>query len=221
MYEYIHNLRRWRDKFESKLDRRSTQVPLENYAHYSPHLSEFRYQKFDDVEIPGQYLQHKDKNQDFVRIDRFLPNVDLVRTFGASHRRLKIRGHDGSVHAFAIQHPVTRHARREERAVQLFRQLNQSLISKKESRKRDLQFTLPLMVPLAPVLRMVQEDTSYIQLQKVYEDHCRRNGMSKDEPVLYVMEKLRGLMDTKGPVSLDPRCRCPKKHLRVMPANQA
>jgi transformation/transcription domain-associated protein len=201
MYEYIHKLRKWRDKFEEKLDRRTTPVPLESFAHYSPHLSEFRYQKFDDVEVPGQYLQHKDKNQDFVRIDRFLPNVDLVRTIGASHRRLKIRGHDGSVHAFAVQHPAARHCRREERILQLFRQLNQTLGSKKESRRRDLQFTLPLMVPLAPHIRIVQEDTTYITLQGVYEDHCRRNGIPKDEPVLYTMEKLRGLVDSKGPVS--------------------
>ncbi|KAK4155966.1 hypothetical protein C8A00DRAFT_13045 [Chaetomidium leptoderma] len=201
MYEYIHNLRKWRDKFEEKLDRRSSPVPLESFAHYSPHLSEFRYQKFDDVEVPGQYLQHKDKNQDFVRIDRFLPNVDLVRTIGASHRRLKIRGHDGSVHAFAVQHPAARHCRREERILQLFRQLNQTLGSKKESRRRDLQFTLPLMVPLAPHIRIVQEDTTYITLQGVYEDHCRRNEIPKDEPVLYTMDKLRGLVDVKGPVS--------------------
>ncbi|KAK4147258.1 uncharacterized protein C8A04DRAFT_9288 [Dichotomopilus funicola] len=200
MYEYIHNLRKWRDKFEEKLDRRTTPVPLESFAHYSPHLSEFRYQKFDDVEVPGQYLQHKDKNQDFVRIDRFLPDVDLVRTIGASHRRLQIRGHDGSVHAFAVQHPAARHCRREERILQLFRQLNQTLAGKKESRRRDLQFTLPLMVPLAPHIRLVQEDVSYITLQGVYEDHCRRHGIQKDEPVLYTMEKLRGLVDAKGPV---------------------
>ncbi|KAG7109474.1 Mitochondrial import receptor subunit tom40 like protein [Verticillium longisporum] len=62
--------------FEEKLDRRSTRVSLEAF---SPHLSEFRYQRFDDVEIPGQYLEHKDKNQDFIRIERFLPNVELVR----------------------------------------------------------------------------------------------------------------------------------------------
>ncbi|KAK4137532.1 hypothetical protein BT67DRAFT_372977 [Trichocladium antarcticum] len=201
MYEYIHNLRKWRDKFEEKLDRRPSPVALESFAHYSPHLSEFRYQKFDDVEIPGQYLQHKDKNQDFVRIDRFLPNVDLVRTIGASHRRLKIRGHDGSIHPFAVQHPAARHCRREERILQLFRQLNQTLGSKKESRRRDLQFTLPLMVPLAPHIRIVQEDTSYMTLQGVYEDHCRRHGISRDEPVLFTMEKLRGLQETKGPVS--------------------
>ncbi|RYP29890.1 hypothetical protein DL767_006489 [Monosporascus sp. MG133] len=195
MYEYIHKLRRWRDKFEEKLDRRSPRAYLEAF---SRHLSDFRYQKFDDVEIPGQYLQHKDKNQDFVRIDRFLPNVDLVRSIGTSHRRLKIRGHDGSVHCFAIQHPAARHSRREERVLQLFRHLNQTLAKKKESRRRDLQFTLPLMVPLAPHIRIVQEDTSYITLQGIYEDHCRRNGMLKDEPVLFTMDKLRGLIEPKG-----------------------
>ncbi|KAK4193060.1 hypothetical protein QBC35DRAFT_163275 [Podospora australis] len=198
MYEYIHKLRKWRDKFEEKLDRRQTYVPLESFAHYS-HLSEFRYQKFDDVEIPGQYLQHKDKNQDFIRIERFMPNVDLIRTTGASHRRLKIRGHDGSIHAFMVQNPAARTARREERILQLFRQLNQTLASKKESRRRDLQFTLPLMIPLAPIFRLIQEDTSYISLQGIYENHCRRHGMSKDEPILYTMDKLRGLMETKGP----------------------
>jgi transformation/transcription domain-associated protein len=204
MYEYIHKLRKWRDKFAEKLDRRHRSAPLELY---SSHLSEFRYHKFDEVEIPGQYLQHKDKNQDFIRIDRFLPDVDLVRTIIGSHRRLKIRGHDGSLHNFAVQHPAARQCRREERIVQLFRQLNQTLSSKKESRRRDLQFTLPLMVPLAPHIRIVQEDPTWITLQGVYEDHCRRTGISKDEPVLFTMDKLRALMDAKGAVSDHPTLR--------------
>lgn len=204
MFEYIHKLRRWRNKFEEKLDRRVTRTSLEVF---SPHLSEFRYQKFDEVEIPGQYLQHKDKNQDFIRIERFLPNVDLIRSISASYRRLKMRGHDGSVHAWAVQHPAARHCRREERILQLFRHLNQTLSRKKESRRRDLQFTLPLMVPLAPHIRIVQEDTSYITLQGVYEDHCRRMGMSKDEPVMFTMDKLRGALESKTSVSVSPRVR--------------
>lgn len=198
MYEYIHKLRKWRTKFEEKLDRRVLHTPLEAY---SPHLSEFKYQKFDEVEVPGQYLQHKDKNQDFIRIERFLPDVDLVRSISASYRRLKMRGHDGSVHSWAVQHPAARHCRREERILQLFRQLNQTLSRKKESRRRDLQFTLPLMVPLAPHIRIVQDDTSYVTLHGVYEDHCRRMGMQKDEPVLFTLEKLRGVLENKGQVS--------------------
>ncbi|KAK7711966.1 transcription-associated protein 1 [Diaporthe eres] len=195
MFEYIHKLRKWRDKFEEKLDRRNPHMSLEVYTTL---LSEFKYQKFDEVEVPGQYLQLKDKNQDFIRIERFIPTVDLVRMIGMSHRRLKIRGHDGSIHPFAVQHPAARHCRREERIVQLFRQLNQRLSRKKESRRRDLQFTLPLMVPLAPHIRIVQEDTSYITLQGIFEDHCRRNALSKDDPVLFIMDKLRALGESKG-----------------------
>lgn len=191
MHEYIHKLRKWRDKFESKLDRRKTYAYLESF---SPHLSEFRFLKYDEVEVPGQYLQHKDKNQDFIRIERFLPTVDLVRGIGVCHRRLKIRGHDGSNHPFAIQHPAARHCRREERILQLFRHFNGTLSKRKESRRRKLNFHLPLMVPLAPHIRMVQDDSTYVSLQGVFEDHCRKNGMSKDEPVLYSMEQMRMLV---------------------------
>ena len=197
MHEYIQKLRRWRDKFEEKLDRRPSRQSLELY---SPHLSEFRFQKFDEVEVPGQYLQHRDKNQDFIRIERFLPNVDLVRGIGVCHRRLQIRGHDGSIHPFAIQHPAARHCRREERILQLFRIFNGVLAKRKESRRRNLCFHLPLMVPLAPHIRLVQDDASYITLQGIFEDHCRRNGMNKDEPVLFTMEKLRALSDLKSSV---------------------
>ena len=198
MYEYIQKLRRWRDKFEEKLDRRQQWQPLESY---SPHLSEFRFLKFDEVEVPGQYLQHKDKNSDFIRIERFLPTVDLVRGIGVCHRRLKIRGHDGSIHAFAVQHPAARHCRREERILQLFRIFNGTLAKKKESRRRNLYFHLPLMVPVAPHIRLVQDDSSYMSMQGVYEDHCRRTGMSKDEPVLFTMEKMRALAELKQNVS--------------------
>ncbi|KAL9111516.1 MAG: hypothetical protein Q9227_004003 [Pyrenula ochraceoflavens] len=194
MYEYIHKLRKWRDRFEEKLDRRRQWQSLENY---SPQLSDFRFLKFDEVEVPGQYLQHKDKNSDFVKIERFLPTVDLVRGIGVCHRRLKIRGHDGSIHPFAVQHPTARHCRREERILQLFRIFNGVLAKRKESRRRNLYFHLPLMVPIAPHIRLIQDDTSYITLQGAYEDHCRRAGMSKDDPILFTMERMRALGEMK------------------------
>lgn len=199
MYEYIHKLRKWREKCEIKLDLRRPFAYLENY---SQHLSEFKFQKFDEVEVPGQYLQHKDKNQDFVRIERFIPIVDLVRNVGVCHRRLKIRGHDGSIHPFAIQHPAARHCRREERIVQLFRHFNGILSKRKESRRRNLIFHLPLMIPLTPHSRMVQDDATYISLQGIFDDHCRKSGMSKDDPVLFTMDKMKSLMENKVSVVL-------------------
>jgi transformation/transcription domain-associated protein len=190
MYEYIQKLRTWRNRFEERLDRRRIVVPLEQYTHQ---LSEFRFLKFDDVEVPGQYLLHRDKNSDFVRIERFLSDVELVRGVGVCHRRIKIRGHDGSTHPFAIQFPTARSSRREERIIQLFRIFNGILSKRKESRKRNLQFHLPLMVPITPSVRLVQDDPSFINLQGIYEDHCRKNGVNKDEPILFSIDKLRAL----------------------------
>lgn len=200
---YIERLRRWRDRFEEKLDRR---VPYQNLEQYSPHLSEFRFQKFDDVEVPGQYLLHKDNNKDFVRIDRFLPKVDVIRGYGICHRRLKMRGHDGSIHAFAVQHPAARHCRREERILQLFRIFNQVLARKKESRRRNLNFHLPLMIPLAPHLRLVQDDSSYISLQGIFEDHCRQIKINKDDPVVFALTRTIQAAEPgrSGSSSVDP-----------------
>lgn len=201
MFEYITKLRKWRDKLAERLDRRPSTFHLAE----TTHLSGFRFVWFDEVEVPGQYLQHRDKNQDFVRIERFLPVVDLVRGVAGCHRRLKIRGHDGSVHPFAIQHPAPRHSRREERILQLFRIFNSTLAKKKESRRRNLQFHLPVMVPLSPQIRMIQDDASYITLQAIYEDHCRRHEVDKDEPTIFTMEKLRGLTPQKQDQFLNTR----------------
>ncbi|KAK6354722.1 hypothetical protein TWF696_003861 [Orbilia brochopaga] len=194
LQSYIQKLRRWRDRFEEKLDRRPAHASLESF---SPHLSDFRFQKFEEVEVPGQYLLHRDHNKDFVRIERFLPRVDVVRGYGICHRRLKMRGHDGSVHAFAVQHPAQRHCRREERVAQLFRIFNGILSKRKEARRRNLGFHLPLMVPLAPHIRIVQDDASYISLQGIYEDYCRKTGISKDDPLIYAMKSLRNNVSKK------------------------
>ena len=81
--------------------------------------------------------------------------------------------------------------------MQLFRHFNGTLSKRKESRRRNLNFHLPLMIPLAPHIRMVQDDPTYVSLQGVYEDHCRKTGMSKDEPILFSMDKTRALVERK------------------------
>lgn len=115
-----------------------------------------------------------------------------------------MRGHDGSVHTFAVQHPAPRPCRREERIVQLFRIFNRILSKKKESRRRNLAFHLPIMVPLAPHIRLVEDDASAISLQAIYEDHCRKVGMSKDEPIIYSMRKVISTLEATNKAPLDP-----------------
>lgn len=193
---YIIKLRKWRNRLEDKLDRRFTEVNLENLC---PHLSEFHHQKFEDIEVPGQYLMNKDNNTHFVKIERFLPTIDLARSTNACYKRMKIRGHDGSLHTFAVQYPAARHCRREESLFQLFRILDDNLSKKVETRRRNIQFTLPNAVPLSPHIRIINDDSRDISMQRVYEDFCSRNGKNRDEPFIYTIEKLRAAFDPRLP----------------------
>ncbi|KAJ3404672.1 hypothetical protein HDU80_002517 [Chytriomyces hyalinus] len=184
LVQLVDNFRIWRDKLEIVLDNRPRKQHLEHFSHY---LVEFEYQKFDEIEVPGQYFLLKDNNKDFIRIDRFQPEVEVFR----GHRRLTIRGHDGSLHPFVVQHPAARNCRREERVIQLFRICNSVLERKKESRRRGLSFHLPIIVPLSPIVRIIQDDTSYKSLQDIYEQHCADSGIHKEEPILYFIQRMR------------------------------
>ncbi|KAF9968989.1 hypothetical protein BGZ73_008918 [Actinomortierella ambigua] len=197
--QFVTRLQQWRDKFEDILDSKPRRQQLENWSHY---LAEFQHQKFDDIEVPGQYLLLKDSSNDFVRIDRFESEVELLRGPMNCTRRLTIRGHDGSVHPFVVQQPASRQGRREERVMQLFRILNSVLERKKESRKRNLFFHLPLIVPLAPQIRILQDDPSYASLHGIYEEHCNMIGIHKDDPIMYYTSKVKAGMDIKKPADM-------------------
>jgi transformation/transcription domain-associated protein len=111
-----------------------------------------------------------------------------------------LRGHDGTMNTFSVQQPAFRQSRREERILQLMRICNTMLDRKTESRRRDLSLHVPAIVPLAPQTRLLKEDDSMISLLEVYEDHCGREGMQKDDHIaLYLtrMKEIHQTVDTK------------------------
>lgn len=119
--DYVQKLQRWRDRYEVALDKRPSRQHLEHCSHY---LVEFQHQKFDEVEVPGQYLKLEDNNSDFVKISRFMPTYEVTRSSGMCTRRLTMLSNKGSLHSFAVQLPSARYCRREEKILQLLRCLN-------------------------------------------------------------------------------------------------
>jgi transformation/transcription domain-associated protein len=178
--EYLRRLRHWKDAFGIILAERPTNQPLESYSHY---LTEFEHQRFDDVEVPGQYDLIKDSNDDFARIERFDPSVITSLHQSSYIRHITMHGHNGSLHTFAVQHPSPRSCRREERLVQLFRMMNCMLERRLEARRRALAFHLPVTVPLAPQVRLVKYDTSYVTLDDIVADQLQHEGTRSDEPI--------------------------------------
>ncbi|TFY60353.1 hypothetical protein EVJ58_g5210 [Rhodofomes roseus] len=184
----IQRLQKWRDRYERYLDARPRVQSLDMLSH---HLLEFQYGKWDEIEVPGQYTEDKDSNQNFVRLLKFGPTFEHCRTHGYSWKRFAIYGHDHSRASFAAQTPAAKHCRREERLMHLLRTLNLTLSRKKESRKRNLHFHLPVAVPCSSNLRLLQNDASYITLGDIYDQHCEETGISREDPVLLANDKLK------------------------------
>jgi hypothetical protein len=71
---------------------------------------------------------------------------------------------------------------------------NRVLAWKKESRRRNLFFSLPAAFPLSPHIRMVEDDVSYISLHQVYEDFCNRSGVHKDQAIDFYVKSVEEAM---------------------------
>nr|GAT59465.1 predicted protein [Mycena chlorophos] len=191
VYEYIRKLSQWRIRYEKNLDLRPRIQPMDTLSGY---LAEFHYLLVDEIEVPGQYTEEKDNNQNFSRIQRFGPRFEYCRSPGFSCKRITIHGTDGSKTAFAVQFNFTRYGRREERVTQVFRNFNGALARKKESRKRNLVFHIPAAVSISPAVRLFQTDSSYISLGDIYDQHCIESGLPKEEPILYAGDKIKKVL---------------------------
>ncbi|KAL5487751.1 TRA1 [Sanghuangporus weigelae] len=197
MQEYIRKLQQWRDRYERYLDARPRMQPLDLISHW---LMEFQYAKFDEVEVPGQYLELTDGPQQFSRIRQFGSKFEMARGQGYCFKRFIIHGHDGVKFNFAVQQPAARWIRREERVMQLFRTFNHALTRRKESRKRNLQFHLPWTVSLNPSVRIITNDSSYVSLQDIYDRHCEEIGITREEPALLVAQRTKQIAREMGSV---------------------
>ncbi|GAW08905.1 histone acetylase complex subunit [Lentinula edodes] len=172
-YEYIQRLQQWRDKYEVLLDGRPRVQPLDSLSHY---LTEFQYSKVDELDVPGQYTEDKDNNQNFIKIQKLVPKFENTRSQGCCWKRITIHGSDNSRIPFLVQLPYHRTFRREERVSQVCRTFNGVLARKKETRKRNLNFHLPAAI-------------SYI-----FELHCESMGFQREDPILYSCEKVKKVM---------------------------
>ncbi|KAG7449166.1 uncharacterized protein BT62DRAFT_1073682 [Guyanagaster necrorhizus] len=191
LYEYIHRLQQWRDRYEKILDARPRFQTLDILSHY---LTEFQYSKVDEIEVPGQYTEEKDNNQNFVKILKFSPKFENWRTHGLCSKRITMIGSDNSSISFCAQQPPFRHNRREERIMQLCRTFNGVLARKKETRKRNLAFHLPTAVLCSSTFRLYHMDASYVSFGDIYDLHCEATGISREDPILYSGEKVRRIL---------------------------
>lgn len=71
--------------------------------------------------------------------------------------------------------------------------LDRVLNRRKESRKRNLCFHLPVAVPLNPTLRLLANDSSYVTMQHIYDEHCDKIQIAREDPQLAFAEKFESV----------------------------
>ncbi len=181
----------WRNKLEPNLQKHPRKLILDGLSRF---LAEFEYHRYDDIDVPGQYLLMKDGNQDFVKIDKFEAVVPVVRRHGTSYRRLVVRGSDGELYPFAVQNPAGRQTRREERILQLLRLLDVAIKRNIDCRRRNLYFNVPAVVSISAHVRLVADDPTQVTFEEILDEYCAENGISSEEVFLYFKEQVLARM---------------------------
>lgn len=194
--QLVEKFKEWRDRLELVLESKAKKQSLDQLGHK---LAIFELQHIEEVEIPGQYLFLRDNADNFLRVDRIEPGISLVQGYMSCHREITIRGHDGSLHPFLIQHPATKFSKREDNIFHLIRLLNESvsffppllypeisltitsaLKRKPGTRQQNLEVCVPTMVLLATSVRLIARSDIFVTFQNIWEDYCSSKNLHKD-----------------------------------------
>lgn len=187
----LDRLLKWRHQIGTVLEKLPNNFHLENFSRY---LAEFEHQKYDEIDVPGQYLLLREVGSDFIKLERFDSQVEIVRRHGTSFRRIVMIGNDGSRTAFIVQNPSSRQSRREERLVQLLRMADAIVDKKIVSKRHNLSLSVQNIIPLSAFVRLIHDNESFISLEDIYEKHCRQVKILPEDPILYFRDcMLRGL----------------------------
>ena len=138
-----------------------------------------------DIEIPGQYVEYSEPNlEQHERLHSFGREVRVLLKHGFFCRGITMRSMEGREHQFTVHYSMPQNIRMEERINQFFRITNWWLRKHPETMRRSLELQVPVMVPLSPMVRLLEDNTSFVTLTYVYEQHCLKYGREPEQPIL-------------------------------------
>lgn len=169
LHHLIANLKNWINKIQSVVDKFPTKLHLEEICPNNSHLLvEFQN---NIIEVPGQYNRDIEPSPDnHIKIDRIHPEIYINRT----HRYLQLRGNNGKLYSFQVQSlpSMPLFSDRGEESIQQLVQLFVDCLNKfKETRKRNLPFSVPFSIPISPRLRLIPQEIGVLSLQQVFMEY--------------------------------------------------
>ncbi|OMJ29873.1 Transcription-associated protein 1 [Smittium culicis] len=140
-------------------------------SRYSPYLVEYEHQKFEEVHVPGQYSQLCESNEDFSRIERFLPLMEIsIKQFNVN-RTISMLTKDGITLKFSVQHLANRQGKREEQILQMFKILDDFCSPGRSFiENHRISYSINSIISIAPHVRLIKIDKSNFSLFEVFEN---------------------------------------------------
>eukprot|EP01028_Stygiella_incarcerata_P003034 TRINITY_DN1576_c0_g1_i1.p1 TRINITY_DN1576_c0_g1~~TRINITY_DN1576_c0_g1_i1.p1 ORF type:complete len:2227 (+),score=484.81 TRINITY_DN1576_c0_g1_i1:481-6681(+) len=179
---YVSEVKKWVVMLHERMRLAPTVVPLEALSSY---VAEFR---GTETEVPGQYRHMSEPCTDkHEKLECFLPEVDIVRRGELRCRRLTARSDAGNLYHFVLQSTTSRTtemARSEERMWELVIHLNRIVDRFAESRKRNVQTHVPVIIPISQRLRLIKESSSFVSLEDVLAEHLFDRGLPLDTDIV-------------------------------------
>ncbi|XP_072179557.1 transformation/transcription domain-associated protein-like [Diadema setosum] len=182
----ISMLKKWIKIIETRTKLLPKSFLIEERCRFLSHFSSAT----ADVELPGEFLTPKHSHYT-IRIARFMPHVEITHKHNTAARRLYIRGSNGKIYPYLVVNDASMaESRREERVLQVLRMLNHYLAKRKETAKRQLQFTVPRVVAVSPQMRLVEDSPSSLSLLDIYKKWCTKQQVETDPPINRYYERL-------------------------------
>lgn len=130
----------------------------------------------------------------FIKIAKFLPEVDIVQRNNISGRRIYIRGHNGNLYPYLIIcDSGFSNITGEARVLQLFNFLNHYFNEQRETSSRMLSLTVPRIVSISPRIRLIQDNPASLTLLDIYTQYCLKTGIEPDDVIQNYYNRLTSI----------------------------
>ena len=141
----------------------------------------------DKVEMPGQYFRDIEPTLSLhTTISSIDPYYEVVYRPGLNlpQSRVTFVGNDGISTSFLVQYCVPIVTPTDIRSMQLHHLTNRILSLDHGCRSRNLSVHPPIIVPIAPRVRLSRENNTFVSFTELYERDCERRGISCLAPTI-------------------------------------
>jgi transformation/transcription domain-associated protein len=123
--------------------------------------------------------------------------VSVLHRYGYSQRRFSMLGSNGQRYFFLVQFATPHSTRSDERMMQLHVMMKRLLEKSIEARRRDLHVHIPLVIPITPRMRLMEDNSSFTSLGELHDVDQQRQGKDPDTAIILFRERITAAIDNE------------------------